>query len=133
MGRSFSGHGEAGGGFEFQGVTTVLVKGASSSRARADIDAFTKTGFYIDYKTADGYTKRVFLSCGTATGMQFSDGPPWGARSTPNQVIDIGRRASYQFDLDRWAPKDWDGTCWFTAYMQNAGNDGKLVASIGWK
>ena len=133
MGSSISGEGEAAGGLEFQGVRHIKVVGAASSGVRTKIDSYTKTGFYIDYHTQKGYTKRVFLCCGSTAGMSFSDGPPWGAQGSPASIIDVNRRSTYLFDLRRWAPDDWDGTCWFTVYMQNTGTDGKLLATIEWK
>ena len=97
-----------------------------------EIDKYSKTGFIVDYHTPGGYSKRVFLGLGLRPGREFSDGPLWGKAGPPDETTDLGRAASYEIDLTRWAPSTWDGRCWFTIYMQNAGPGRSLNATVSW-
>ena len=133
MGDTTAGLGEAAGGLNLQNVEKIAVAGAASHGSMRNIDPYSKTGFFVDYETSQGYTKRVFLSCTTTIGLRFTKNPPWGCGTTPHETVYIGRRNAYQFDLDDWAPDGWTGTCWFSVYMQNTGDDRSLVATVGWK
>ena len=126
------GLGEAQAGMELQGVEKLSVVGSASHEDMPTIDSYTKSGFMIDYHTPGGYAKRVFLGLGLAPGREFTEAPPWGTARQPDITTDIGRSDSYEIDLTRWAPSTWDGRCWFTIYMQNAGTNRSLSATVSW-
>jgi tetratricopeptide (TPR) repeat protein len=132
MGPRPDGRGEAQAGIELQGVTRITVAGAASHDEMPEIDQLSKTGFVVDYHTPGGYAKRVFLGLGLRPGRQFTEAPPWGTARPPDVTTDIGRALSYEIDLTRWAPSTWDGRCWFTIYMQNAGPNRSLGATVSW-
>ncbi len=132
MGSRPDGRGEAQAGIELRDVETLTVVGSASHQDMPEIDAYSKIGFFVDYHTPGGYSKRVFLGLGMRPGRQFTDAPPWGAAGPPDIITDIGRSSSYEIDLRRWAPSTWDGRCYFTIYMQNAGPNRALHAAVSW-
>ena len=133
MGSGADGLGEAQVGFELKGVERIIVEGRGDL-AVAHIDHSSKCGFFIDYSTPAGFSKRVFLGLSLHPGRIFNESPPWGTRTTrPAVVTDIGRSARYQIDLKRWAPANWDGRCWFTVNMQNAGPNRTLTGKLTWQ
>jgi hypothetical protein len=132
MGARADGRGEAMGGVELQGIKQISVTGGASHRDMVIVDAASKSGFFIDYHTPGGYAKRVFLGLGLEPNREFNDSPPWGTEKSPDIITDLGRATAYQIDLTRWAPTTWDGRCWFTIYMQNAGANRSLNATITW-
>jgi hypothetical protein len=132
MGSRPDGLGQAEAGLELRGVKQITVTGSSSHRELVTVDPISKAGFVIDYHTADGYTRRVFLGLGLAPGREFLPTPLWGTGGKPDVVTDIGRSDSYTIDLMRFAPADWDGRCWFAVLMHNAGTDRKLDATLSW-
>ena len=133
MGSRPDGHGEAMAGIELENAKEVTVVGSASANMDLAVDAFSKTGFLIDYHTPGGYVKRVFLGLGLKPGRQFTDAPgDWGTMKKPDVVTDIGRENTYEIDLRRWAPNTWDGRCWFTIYMQNAGPNRTITATVSW-
>jgi hypothetical protein len=132
MGARPDGRGEALAGIELQGVQKVSIDGSASHNAMVDVDAYSKTGFVIDYHTPGGYAKRVFLGCGLAPGRKFTSEPSWGTATAPDLITDIGRAKAYEIDLNRWAPSTWDGRSWLTIYMQNSGVNRSLYATVSW-
>ncbi len=132
MGPRPDGLGEAEAGLELRGVKQVVVTGSASHKEMVTVDAFSKTGFVIDYHTPSGYSRRVFLGLGLAPGREFAATPLWGTAGKPDVVTDIGRSDSYTIDLNRFAPADWDGRCWFAVLMHNAGTDRRLEATLSW-
>lgn len=132
MGPRPDGLGQAEAGLELRGVKQITVTGEASHQEMVTVDAFSKTGFMIDYHTVSGYTRRVFLGLGLAPGREFLETPRWGTGTKPDMVTDIGKSDSYTIDLNRFAPSDWDGRCWFAVLMHNAGPDRKLTATISW-
>ena len=133
MGDQDDGTGEACAGIEFSGVTTIRVQGVASHGKMTSTDRSSKVGFVVDYRTQAGYSKRVFLSCATHRGKSFTSQPSWGRNTLPDEKRYVGARNAYEFDLKDWAPSNWDGTCWFSVYMQNAGPSRSLIATITWK
>lgn len=132
MGGVPDGRGQAEAGLKLSGVRRVVVTGQASHGEMIEVDAYSKTGFVIDYHTGQGYVRRVFLGLGLATAREFTELPVWGKASVPDEVTDIGKAPEYTIDLTRWAPKDWDGECWFSVLMQNAGTDRKLEVAVSW-
>lgn len=132
MGPRPDGLGQAEAGLELRSVRQITVTGEASHSEMVTVDTFSKTGFVIDYHTAGGYTRRVFLGLGLAPGREFSDSPTWGTGTKPDVVTDIGKSDAYTIDLTRFAPSDWDGRCWFAVLMHNAGPDRKLTATVSW-
>ncbi len=83
-------------------------------------------GFFIDYATPEGYTKRVALSAGKMSTKRASAQPEWGAARAPDQYLRLpstiytGERVAGILDLGAWAPTDWDGRVWISAIMDLA-------------
>jgi hypothetical protein len=127
MGAGDFGIGEA--GAEVDGLSRVKanVKWEGSFR---EFDANSIAGFIIDYHTPGGYTKRESCYLGGEVGRRFSSNPAWGKATLPDSSILMTRRSLYDLDLDRWAPKDWDGKVWFTVILQNTGRDSQLTVDL---
>ncbi|QDT07729.1 hypothetical protein K227x_61570 [Rubripirellula lacrimiformis] len=132
IGRRPDGIGQAEAGVELRGVKVLTVDGKSSHKEMAADDAYAKSGFVVDYHTAEGYSRRVFLGLGLKPAREFTAMPTWGTATKPTLVTDIGRSDSYRIDLARWAPPQWDGQCWFTLLIQNVGTDRTLTATLSW-
>ncbi|MGB7324827.1 MAG: hypothetical protein WBD31_08135 [Rubripirellula sp.] len=126
------GIGQAEAGVELDSIKSLTVTGSLSHAEIIHVDAFTKSGFVIDYHTPAGYTRRAFLGTGMEPGRQFTTMPIWGTATVPEIITDLGRRDSYTIDLTRWAPKEWDGKVWFTLLIENAGSDRTLNATLSW-
>ena len=134
MGSRPDGQGEAIAGLELQNAKRITVVGSASQDMNIAVDAFSKTGFMIDYHTPGGYVKRVFLGLGLKPGRRFTEAPTgWGKKTRPDVITDIGRENTYKIDLQRWAPSTWDGRCWFSIYMQNAGPNRTVSATVSWE
>ncbi|MGI9472597.1 MAG: hypothetical protein ACR2NZ_13740 [Rubripirellula sp.] len=134
MGSRPDGRGEAIAGIELENVSKITVLGSASQNIDVAIDNYSKTGFMVDYHTPGGYTKRVFLGLGLKPNREFTTAPSeWGTKTKPEFVTDIGRENTYKIDLSRWAPSTWDGRCWFTIYMQNAGPNRTVSAKVSWE
>lgn len=133
MGNQSSGTGEAAAGVEFENVGTIGIQGAASHPTMTTASSVSKVGFFIDYHTPAGYSKRVFLNCATNTPSYFFPSPPWGTAKAPDARDFLPVSPQYTIDLEKWAPNDWDGRCWFSVYMQNAGLNRMLTARLSWK
>lgn len=134
MGSRPDGQGEAIAGIELQNAKQITVVGSASQDMNVAVDDLSKTGFMIDYHTPGGYVKRVFLGLGLKPGRRFTEAPTgWGAKTRPEVITDIGRENTYEIDLQRWAPSTWDGRCWFSIYMQNAGPNRTVSATVSWE
>ena len=125
--------GEAAGGVEFENVGTVGVVGTASHPTMTTSSSSSKVGFFIDYHTPRGYSKRVFLNCSTNTPSSFMPSPPWGTARAPDDRDFLPVSRQYTIDLEKWAPPDWDGRSWFSVYMQNAGHNRTLTALLSWE
>ncbi|MGB7325271.1 MAG: hypothetical protein WBD31_10405 [Rubripirellula sp.] len=133
MGRG-SGIGEASVGLEIEHATKIGVNARLSSYTNtSDTSAAQRIGFFIDYHTEDGYSKRVFLHvAGRAQATSktgFTQKPSWGSGANPDEVVSIGSRTRYDIDLRRWAPQNWDERCWFSIYMKDGG-DGCTIQAV---
>ncbi|QDV46905.1 hypothetical protein Enr13x_68140 [Stieleria neptunia] len=133
MGNTSSGTGEAAAGIEFDNVGTISVQGAPSHATMVSSSATSKIGFVIDYHTGSRYTKRVFLNFGTNTPNYFYSNPPWGTGKAPDDRDFLPVSPQYTLDLEKWAPGNWDGRCWFSVYMQNSGMNRMLTATLAWQ
>ncbi len=132
MGNNPDGQGEACAGIELLGAETVVVTGAAHPNMLT-IDNYSKTGFVIDYHLGSGNYRRVFLGCGTRPARVYSTNPHWGSGKVPDVTADLGQHKKYTIDLTKWAPPEWDGTCWFSVYMQNTGTGRGLTATLAWR
>lgn len=133
MGTRVDGLGEAQVGFELKGVERLVIEGTGNLDI-ANIDRSSKCGFFVDYSTPAGFSKRVFLGLGLHPGRVFNESPPWGTQTNrPAVVTDIGRSLDREIALGRWAPANWDGRCWFTVYMQNAGPRRSIAGKLSWR
>ena len=133
MGNTSSGTGEAAAGIEFENVGTINVQGAASHATMVSSSATSKIGFVIDYHTGSSYTKRVVLNFGTNTPNYFYPNPPWGTGKAPDDRDFLPVSPQYTLDLEKWAPANWDGRCWFSVYMQNSGMNRMLTATVAWQ
>lgn len=120
MGKAEDGKGEACVGVELTGVSEIFVA-INGNRKVAEVDRATKLGFFIDYGSPTGYRKRVFLALGEYEYADFNSNPYWGTASPPNEIFNLRPKRVYELNLSDNAPADWDGRCWFSLYMQNAG------------
>ena len=77
-------------------------------------------GFVIDYRVGGKYTYRVTCSVGLYSDKLRNPLPPWGCGRVQDRAYDLGQlvdeRAEHVFSLDlaRMAPKNWDGTVFFS-------------------
>ena len=84
-------------------------------------DAFI--GFFVDYGTAGGYTKRVAFSLGKMNPKRQSSRPDWGKAAAPDRYIRLpstvltGEELSGGLDFERWAPSGWDSRIWLTVVL----------------
>jgi hypothetical protein len=80
-------------------------------------------GLVVDYKTADGYTKRVAFNCGLNEYHWAS--PDYGKAAKADENISIAdwitskETSDMALDLKEWAPSDWSGQCWINACLGN--------------
>ncbi|MEZ6087408.1 MAG: hypothetical protein R3C05_05140 [Pirellulaceae bacterium] len=121
MGKADDGKGEAGVGVELRNVTNLKV-GVFILRGIRRIDDASKVGFFVDYGTPNGYSKRVFHALPPHSVLaDFNSNPPWGASGPPAETNSLKMQRVYDIPLQQNAPLDWDGRCWFSLYMQNTG------------
>lgn len=131
IGNTPGGFGEAATGFEFENIDSIRVTGsATPPPARLNIKSLV--GFIIDYSSPQGYSKRVLLSCEGNRHSISSAAPPWGTSRRPVQTADLGIEKEYVIDFFRWAPDDWDGRCWFSVYLRDAGQNRVMNATLQW-
>jgi hypothetical protein len=77
-------------------------------------------GIVVDYHTPNGYTKRVGLATGLLHTECSSSFPDYGRAAVADEFRDLGKaliekpEAEFALDLQRYAPKDWDGQVWFS-------------------
>ena len=132
MGNRVDGIGAAAAGVELAEIGTLSIEGAASHEVMEVIDGYSKVGFVIDYHTPGGYTKRVYLGLGMRPAQRFSIEPEWGTHREPDFITDIGKQAKYEIEFKRWAPANWDGRCWFTLMIENAGRGRQVEAKLSW-
>ncbi len=75
------------------------------------------TGIVLDYRVGGKYTHRVALSTGLYHAAYATPDPiHWGTRKKPDLVLELGdfingsAERVFSLDLERLAPKGWDGT-----------------------
>jgi hypothetical protein len=100
----------------------------SKKLKRLDDDSFA--GFIVDYHTSSGFVSRVALSTGLHTQKRGDTNPWWGKSSVPDLYIGVGKLRTYTLDLQKWAPPDWDGQCWFSVNIENSGANTSFQAHI---
>ena len=77
-------------------------------------------GIVVDYHTPQGYTRRVSLAVGVLHKNCSSPYPNYGRSAVADEFRDLGSslietpEATFALDLQRYAPKDWDGQVWFS-------------------
>lgn len=131
MGGTPGGFGQAAAGVELENVGSIRVTGtASAPPARLNQKALT--GFMIDFATSRGFSRRVCLCIEGDRHSITSTLPPWGAARRPDTTEDLGTQKEYVLDLHRWAPTDWNGRCWFSVVMRDAGENRTLTANLQW-
>jgi tRNA A-37 threonylcarbamoyl transferase component Bud32 len=124
------GHGYS--GIEVENTRRIKLS-VDASPAFRHRDTASFAGFFVDYHTKEGFTKRVGLSIGVYDENRPARRPPWGKFTPPDEYVDLldlyGRNREYDLDLQRWAPPGWDGKAWFTVIVQNSGKDTYLKAT----
>lgn len=131
MGSTPGGFGQAAAGVELENVGSIRVTGVASAPP-ARRNPKSSIGFMIDFATSRGFSRRVFLSIEGDRHSITSTSPPWGAARRPDTTDDLGTQQEYVLDLHRWAPTDWNGRCWFTVVMRDAGENRTLSANLQW-
>jgi hypothetical protein len=78
-------------------------------------------GLVVDFRVDGKYTKRVALSAGLYHPDYAAPEPPyWGTRGKPDDLLELGDLISgpeervFSLDLERLAPKGWDGTAFLS-------------------
>ena len=132
MGSREDGRGGAAVGLELVNISKLSIHGKASHEEMEMIGPNSKVGFLIDYHTAAGYIKRVFLGLGTQPILHFDPIPNWGTASIPTVITNIGKSNQYDIDLMRWAPSGWDRRCWVTLLMQDSGKGRSIEAVVQW-
>ena len=96
-------------------------------------------GMVLDYRVNGKYAKRVALSTGLYhTKYANPDPPHWGTGGKPDAVLELGDFINgpdervFSLDLEKLAPKDWDGTLFLSIgtarVMPNRRNHGCVWA-----
>jgi beta-glucosidase len=102
------------------------LEGESGNKRNKNVFA----GFMVDYQTAEGYAKRVALCLTAFSKERDVNTPGWGKKSVPDDYVDLGRKDSYQLDLQKWAPPGWTGQVWFGVVLQQHKPNMFLKAAI---
>ena len=82
-------------------------------------------GFFVDYATPAGYTRRVAFSLGQMSFKRENALPGWGAARAPERFLHLpatiftGEKIEGRLDFQPWAPPDWDGRLWITLAMDD--------------
>ena len=109
-------------GLELKGARLLELKVKSSPDLEGANDEKTNknifAGFMVDYQTAEGYAKRVALCLTAFSKERDVKAPGWGKNSVPDDYVDLGKKDSYQLDLQEWAPPGWTGHVWFGSVLQ---------------
>lgn len=77
-------------------------------------------GVRVDYHTTDGFKQSVLMTVG---GLGFNMTVPFGTEKPADSCVLMGNdlAGSYSFDLDKYAPEDWDGIIEVSYLIRNAG------------
>lgn len=134
-------------GFELDGVRKLELQLDNSFYNAATIEQLRHVekyrrsprefaGFVVDYRVNGKYMKRVAFSVGVLSPKAANPMPDWGKNSVPDQYVDLGNlidggpRKVFTLDLSKWAPKDWDGTAYFSLGTDYIKPDRRLSATI---
>ena len=132
MGPSSSGLGEAAAGVELENAGVIQAVCTASHPSLSRLSSMTKAGFFVDYHGPAGYSKRVFLDAAKTSPRSFTAQPAWGAAKYPDDKVTLPGSNVYTIALEKWAPADWDGRCWFSVYMMSGGKDRIFNAKLSW-
>ena len=132
MGVGLAFYGEAAAGLEIRDATKMRIEGTGINQSHSKKVTDYVIGFFVDYHTDAGYTKRVFLQVMSKNTTRFTGKPDWGCGTEPHQVVIVGTQVRYLFDLTKWAPDKWDGRFWFSAYMKNSQSARDVKIPITW-
>ena len=79
------------------------------------------TGLVVDYQVDGKYVKRVALSAGLYHLKYSRLDPPWGKSNSKvdlnlelGDLINISAEKVFSLDLERYAPKNWNGVCYIS-------------------
>jgi len=125
-------------GYGFAGVELANARGVIVEVLGAPVkyghyDANSFAGFVLHYATEVGNGKRVMLGIGMMDRARWDvsildQAGIWAPQST--ELVDIGTHASYDLELSRWAPPNWNGKVVFAVGLQNAGENNILRVRI---
>jgi hypothetical protein len=120
-------------GIELANVRAISAEVLSTPATYAHYDANSFAGFVLHYATSVGNGKRVMLGIGMLDRARW-DGSILDQAGivAPSSIefVDIGIRTSYDLDLSRWAPSNWNGKVVFAVGLQNAGENNVLRVRI---
>ncbi|MBR4675608.1 MAG: hypothetical protein IKP00_14200 [Victivallales bacterium] len=95
------------------------------------------TGFVLDFRVNGKYAKRVAISTGLYHTQYANPDPPhWGSGGKPDAVLELGEfidgpaERVFSLDLEPLAPKDWDGTLFFSIGTARILPNRRLAVSI---
>lgn len=93
-------------------------------------------GIVVDYHTPGGYAKRVGFGVGVLHSQCNTSHPQYGKASVFDDCYDLGDIVNqgpekiFALDLERYAPKDWDGQVWFSVGSDWVASDRRLKLQI---
>lgn len=93
-------------------------------------------GIIVDYHTAKDYTKRVRFAVGVMHPECSSTYPDYGKVAVADEAYDLGMslievpEKTFALDLQRYAPKDWDGQVWLSVGSDWVASDRRLKLQI---
>jgi hypothetical protein len=140
--------GAAAAGLELKGVRRVQVRldnsfyGNFSLRARGRHEPMYHgssrefAGIVVDYNTAEGYTKRVFLSVGVLHRTCTSPYPAYGRNAHADTMLEFGDLVNqgpskvFAFDIAEYAPDGWRGEVWLSVATDWVASDRRLTMKI---
>ena len=131
MGKRLDGRGEAIASLELKNASLIRAAMRQTQNYGGAITPKSRLGFFVDYHTPGGYEKRVFLSFPQDQGSSFEQ-PNWGAVRRPSEVVELGWSKHQELDLEKWAPENWDGRCWFMIYMKDTGPKHSIEVTLSW-
>jgi hypothetical protein len=129
MGNRADGYGIGSAGILIEDVDVLKLQVAADGSLK-NLDDNSFAGFFVDYSTPKGFSKRVAFSFSFHSDKRWDTRPDWGSKRTPDAFVNLGRANKYQIDLKKHAPSDWDGKVWLTAHCQNAGRGVGFVAEL---
>ena len=107
---------------------TFAVEPPAKKYENKNADSFA--GFFIDYHTPAGFSKRVAIAAGMGNAKRGGDPVVGAGDRRPDQFVDLGSQRKYQLTLADWAPPDWDGEVWLIVAIENTGMDTSFRSKI---